>query len=343
MLPNNLLLSIALHALTNIHTTLAMQIPQQKIGFFEDMKPMENTDMTGKLVFGSGFDEEQCKQNQETISSMNEDSKVIGEHIKSLKRGKEEGVGICVLHGSVTSKGHEAHMFQQKAQREAQTTSQGAKGEQNLFVGIMRQRKAGQMDLENKQSDREERPNTLKMGYHVQHMIGDMRYCRFCELEKGQLINNWEIVSEKYEDIEKMYVSVKCLFLLANLIKKYQSIQPSFMGRVNTFKPDTIFKMAILKSEFKAKIQRGFQWGHYNLESDSSALSKFQQNTIFYCFLKEYILTFKASFETGVEILDFILEESPTVISSSQIEMQSLIGNRFKDHKQARISKTRID
>ncbi|KAI7943214.1 hypothetical protein MJO29_013058 [Puccinia striiformis f. sp. tritici] len=156
MLPNNLLLSIALHALTNIHTTLAMQIPQQKIGFFEDMKPMENTDMTGKLVFGSGFDEEQCKQNQETISSMNEDSKVIGEHIKSLKRGKEEGVGICVLHGSVTSKGHEAHMFQQKAQREAQTTSQGAKGEQNLFVGIMRQRKAGQMDLENKQSDREE-------------------------------------------------------------------------------------------------------------------------------------------------------------------------------------------
>ncbi|KAI7943213.1 hypothetical protein MJO29_013057 [Puccinia striiformis f. sp. tritici] len=83
-------------------------------------------------------------------------------------------------------------------------------------------------------------------------------------------INNWEIVSEKYEDIEKMYVSVKCLFLLANLIKKYQSIQPSFMGKVNTFKPDTIFKMAILKSEFKAKIQRGFQWGHYNLESDSS-------------------------------------------------------------------------
>ncbi|KAI9620758.1 hypothetical protein H4Q26_013428 [Puccinia striiformis f. sp. tritici PST-130] len=78
----NLLSFIALHALTIVHTTLAMEIPDQTLKVTEDMKSMENTDMAGKLEFRNNLNEEQCKQNQETIKSMNKDIQEIREHIE---------------------------------------------------------------------------------------------------------------------------------------------------------------------------------------------------------------------------------------------------------------------
>ncbi|KAI9620757.1 hypothetical protein H4Q26_013427 [Puccinia striiformis f. sp. tritici PST-130] len=65
MLPKNLLSFIALHALTIVHTTLAMEIPDQTMKVTEDMK-------------------------SKTIKSMNKDIQEIRGHIKFLKGGGQE-------------------------------------------------------------------------------------------------------------------------------------------------------------------------------------------------------------------------------------------------------------
>ncbi|KAI9620761.1 hypothetical protein H4Q26_013431 [Puccinia striiformis f. sp. tritici PST-130] len=87
MLPKNLLSFIALHPLTIIHTTLAMKIPDQPMDVREEIN--QNTLMAGTLEFSNGSDEEQCRQNKETIGLMNEDVEMIRRHIGYLEESKE--------------------------------------------------------------------------------------------------------------------------------------------------------------------------------------------------------------------------------------------------------------
>ncbi|KAI7940736.1 hypothetical protein MJO28_013021 [Puccinia striiformis f. sp. tritici] len=373
MLPKNLLSFIALHALTIVHTTLAMEIPDQTLKVTEDMKSMENTDMAGKLEFRNNLNEEQCKQNQETIKSMNKDIQEIREHIEFLKGGGQEAKEE--VEEEVEEKAEEEakkQIYLEVANQLEQIDSRLAKhieakidnlrrehpkGERNLLFGVTRKRKANQIDFENKHSDGGEvefqsmksdplgnQAHTAKRVKLTKEDVSSPAYDKrnemlqvFVNWKKEQLvhiwnnlqtqINNWKIVSEKHEDIEKMYVSVKCLFLLANFIKKHQLIQPSFMGRIKTFQPDTIFKMAILNLEFKAKVPRGSVLDHKVLERGfalwrknpvepylqpiTEALPEYQRKSITFLYLKEYLSIAKATYQTGLESFEFILEGSP--------------------------------
>ncbi|POW05728.1 hypothetical protein PSHT_10661, partial [Puccinia striiformis] len=139
-------------------------------------------------------------------------------------------------------------------------------------------------------------------------------------------INNWEIDAEKYDNIKNIFVSIKCLFLFANFIKRYQLIQPSFMAKIHTFEPNTIFKMAMLNLELKSKLPRNASfrrkcpWWAFRISTKNpveihfqpyiNALPRSQQKIISYLSLKEYIKTFEADCQTGLENFSFILEES---------------------------------
>ncbi|KAI7949948.1 hypothetical protein MJO28_008769 [Puccinia striiformis f. sp. tritici] len=170
-------------------------------------------------------------------------------------------------------------------------------------------------------------------------------------------INNWEIDAEKYDNIKNIFVSIKCLFLFANFIKRYQLIQPSFMAKIHTFEPNTIFKMAMLNLELKSKLPRNASfrrkcpWWAFRISTKNPveihfqpyinvsisftflylnwiiidcsknllptkkinlriALPRSQQKIISYLSLKEYIKTFEADCQTGLENFSFILEES---------------------------------
>ncbi|POW18345.1 hypothetical protein PSHT_05952 [Puccinia striiformis] len=381
----NLLSFIALHALTIVHTTLAMEIPDQTMKVTEDMKSMENTDMTGKLEFRNNLNEEQCKQNQETIKSMNKDIQEIRGHIKFLKGGGQEAKEE--VEEEVEEKAKEqiylevANQLEQIDSRLAKHIEakidnlrrEHPKGERNLSFDVTRKRKAKQIDFENKHSDGGEveyqsmksdplgnKAHTAKRVKLTKEDVSSPAYDKrnemlqvFVNWRKEQLvhiwnnlqtqINDWKIVSGKYEDIEKMYVSVKCLFLLANFIKKYQLIQPSFMGRIKSFQPDTIFKMAILNLEFKAKIPRGSLLDHKVLERGfalwrknlvesylqpfTEALPEYQQKSITFLYLKEYLSIAKAAYETGLESFEFILEGSPlTNLLARLDDLSSKIG-----------------
>ncbi|KAI7943208.1 hypothetical protein MJO29_013052 [Puccinia striiformis f. sp. tritici] len=323
MLPKNLLSFIALHALTIIRTTLAMKIPDQPMDVCEEINSVENTLMAGTLEFGNGSDEEQCRQNKETIGLMNEDVEMIRRHIGYLEESKEP-IHLEFL--------NQLEQIDSHLLKHIGAKIEDLGGEQNLISSVMHKRKPSQLGEESTQSDlgegqyrsmesgtlgikadqaagrvEETKDLTSSRAYGIMYEVSQI----LAHWQKEQLvhiwnnlqtqISNYKIVSKEYETIEEI---------------------------IHTFEPNTIFKMAMLDLELKSKIPRGSSSGNYLVSHVSEVkfwkenqveiylqpfikdLSKPQQKIIHYRYFKEYYLICKYTFKTGFENFDLILQES---------------------------------
>ncbi|KAI9629770.1 hypothetical protein KEM48_012596 [Puccinia striiformis f. sp. tritici PST-130] len=357
MLPKNLL-SFILHALAIIHTTLAMKIPYQPMEVCEDIKSMENTHVAGTLDLRNDFQGEQCRWIKETIKPIEEDMKVIREHIEFLK-GANEPIYMEVASQLEEIDSHVVNHIQAKI---IHLGREHREVEQNSLFDVMGKRKANPLGVQNTQSHLQEGEyhsmdidtlgNEFQGAKRVKHTEGlisrpeDDEMPDISQAAEGsntdQLfriwnnlqtkINNWRTLPTEYDDIKKMFISVKCLFLFGNLIKKHHLIEPSLMGRINTFEPETVFKMATLDLNLKSKTPGGLLFdlkflgkalslwqktpvAPY-LQPFTEALPEYQQKIITFLYLKEYLSTAKAFFETGLDSFEFILDGSPRLISS---------------------------
>ncbi|KNE98800.1 hypothetical protein PSTG_07988 [Puccinia striiformis f. sp. tritici PST-78] len=368
MLPKNLLSSI-LHALAIIHTTLAMKIPYQPMEVCEDIKSMENTHVAGTLDLRNDFQGEQCRWIKETTKPIEKDMKVIREHIEFLK-GANEPIYMEVASQLEEIDSHVVNHIQAKI---IHLGREHREVEQNSLFDVMGKRKANPLGVQNTQSHLQEGEyhsmdidtlgNEFQGAKRVKHTEGlisrpeDDEMPDISQAAEGsntdQLfhiwnnlqtkINNWRTLPTEYDDIKKMFISVKCLFLFGNLIKKHHLIEPSLMGRINTFEPETVFKMATLDLNLKSKTPGGLLFdlkflgkalslwqktpvAPY-LQPFTEALPEYQQKSITFLYLKDYLSTAKALFETGLESFEFILEGSPpTNLLARLDDLSSKIG-----------------
>ncbi|KAH9463108.1 hypothetical protein Pst134EA_015191 [Puccinia striiformis f. sp. tritici] len=318
MLPKNLISFVALHAPIIIHATLAMTLSHQVIEGSEDIKSMETAPITGEVDFGDEFDEVKCRQNKETIGSMKKDMTVIREHISWLETVHES------IFWDVQNKlkQMDLHLTKHIRAKIIQLDGKHPEAEPIAFWGVVGKKENNLLGIEHTHADLQEdhfqsrEIKTLGTQAHKEEWLST----------KKEKINNWEIDAEKYDNIKNIFVSIKCLFLFANFIKRYQLIQPSFMAKIHTFEPNTIFKMAMLNLELKSKLPRNASfrrkcpWWAFRILTKNpveihfqpyiNALPRSQQKIISYLSLKEYIKTFEADCQTGLENFSFILEES---------------------------------
>ncbi|POW05731.1 hypothetical protein PSHT_10662 [Puccinia striiformis] len=272
MLPKNLLSFIALHAPTIIHATLAMTRSHQLMEGSEDIKLIIRGNI-GWLEKGqeSIYWEVQNKLKQiDSHLTKNIRAKIIqldGKHPEAEPIafwgvvGKKENNLLAVEHthadlGEVHFQSKKIKTFGTVAYKEEWVSTNDVQSSpaHGKFPEILLAVENWNTEkLVNIWNDLQRKMNNWK--------IDSEEYDNINWNDLPKKINNWKVDSEKYDNLNNMFVSIRCVFLLANLIERYQLIPPSFMVRIDTFKPDTVFKMAMLNIELKSKLPIGKSFG----------------------------------------------------------------------------------
>ncbi|POW16885.1 hypothetical protein PSTT_01009, partial [Puccinia striiformis] len=293
---------------------------------------VETAPITGEVDFGDEFDEVKCRQNKETIGSMKKDMTVIREHISWLETVHES------IFWDVQNKlkQMDLHLTKHIRAKIIQLDGKHPEAEPIAFWGVVGKKENNLLGIEHTHADlqedhfqsreiktlgtqahKEEWLSTKKVQSSPAHVIvlavehwnteklvhiwNDLqtkinnwkidaeKYDNINWNDLQEKINNWEIDAEKYDNIKNIFVSIKCLFLFANFIKRYhQNYQEMHHFGANVLGGLFAFRLRI-------------QWKFiFNLTL----------MIISYLSLKEYIKTFEADCQTGLENFSFILEES---------------------------------